>query len=157
MHRLLTLLYLLTLQAIASVPLQLSDDELAAKSDHVFVAHVVAVDMIDGKGRNVDDDDAKTGPGSENVIRLKVKIDEVLFTNAKESPKELYIPLDSFMHYRLKQVKEAHAGKNSKFLLLLAGDKFTPPQAGVFRRDLTKKAFFVEHVGQRNQKKANKP
>lgn len=33
-------------QASASVPLKLSDADLAAKSDHVFVAHVVGVDYI---------------------------------------------------------------------------------------------------------------
>lgn len=157
MPRYLILLYFFTWQAIASVPLQMSDDELAAKTDHVFVAHVVEVDMIDGKGRKVTDDDAKTGPGSENVIRLKVKIDEILVTNMKESPKVLYIPLDSFMHYSLGQIKKAHADKNPKFLLLLAGDEFTPPQAGVFQRDMTKKSFFVERVGKKDQNKDKKP
>lgn len=146
MLRYLTLLYLLTLQAFSSIPLQLSDDELADQSDHVFVAHVIGVDMIDGKGRVIKDDDAMTGPSFENVIRLKVQIDEVLVTNAKEPPKELYIPLDPFMHYRLGEVKKAHAGENPKFLLLLAGAKFAPPKPGVFRRDLKMKSFFVERV-----------
>ncbi len=156
MKRYPTLLYLFTLQAVASVPLQMSDDQLAAKSDHVFVAHVIGVDMIDGKGREIKDEDAMTGPGLKNVIRLKVRIDRVLVTNAKETPKELYVPLDSFMHHRLGEVKEAHAGRNPKFLLLLAGGKFTPPQAGVFRRDLKEKSFFVERVG-KNKQKADKP
>ncbi len=156
MPRYLTLLYLLTLQAIASLPLQMSDDQLAAKSDHVFVGQVVGVDMIDVKGREIKDDDAKTGPGSNYVIRLKVKNDEVLVTKAQETPKGLYIPLDSFMHYSLGQVKEVHAGKNPKILLLLAGHKFAPPQPGVFRRDLTKKSFFVERVRKKIQRTPGK-
>ena len=146
MLRYLTLLCLLTLQAFASIPLQMTDAELAAKSDHLFVAHVIAVDMIDGKGRQITDTDAMTGPGLKNLIRLKVKIDQVLVTTAKEPPKELYIPLDPFMHYRFGEVKKAHTGDESKFLLLLAGDKFTPPQPGVFRRDLKLKSYFIKHV-----------
>lgn len=149
---LLPLLCLLQIIADASVPLKVSDEELADKSDHVFVAHVVGVDMIDAKGRQVTDKEAKTGPGLENTIRLKVQIDETLITNKEKVPKHLYIPLDSFMHYSLGQVIKAHSGKNPKFLLLLSGEKMLPPVAGIFRRSLESKDYFVRRVTARQRK-----
>ena len=140
------LLFLFTLHAHAGVPLNLSDKDLAAMTDHVLVAHVVGVDMVDGKGRQIKDDKAMTGPGLKHTIRLKVQIDKALVTNAKKVPKIIYIPLDSFMHYRLGQVMEAHADANKKFLILLAGEKFSPPMAGVFSREMKKKSYFVKRV-----------
>lgn len=143
---LLTFLVLFCSAVSASVPLRLSDKELAQKTDHVFVAHVVAVDMIDGRGRTITDGNASTGPLLGNTIRLKVHIDEILVTNADKVPEFMHIPLDSFMHYSLSQVKEAHAGEDPPFLLLLSGERFAPSAAGVFRRDLERKAWFVRRV-----------
>ena len=60
--RFILLLILSTFHASASVPLQLSDKQLASKTDHVFEAHVVGVDMIDDKGHQVTNDKAMTGP-----------------------------------------------------------------------------------------------
>ena len=154
--RFILLLILSSFHASASVPLQLSDKQLASKTDHVFEAHVVGVDMIDDKGHQVTNDKAMTGPGLTNTIRLKVKIDKILVTNSKKVPEYIFVPLDSFMHYRLGQVKKAHEGKNPQGLFLLSGKQFSPPLAGVFRRPLEKKSYFVKHVKKKHTTSTNK-
>lgn len=137
MKRLLLLAALLCpLPAGASFPLQATLKEMATSADHILIGTVVGVDMVDGDGMAIDKPAARTGPGLANVIRLQVRVDETLVTNAAKVPVVLDIPLDPFLHYSLGQIKEAHAGVNSPMLLLLKGPSFAPIKAGVFSRGL---------------------
>lgn len=63
--------------------------EMVAEADHVVVATVAVVDMVDGKGRPVLDRDARTGPGLDNQIRLHLAVSEVLRTDNVRLPKTL--------------------------------------------------------------------
>jgi hypothetical protein len=128
----------------ASLPLNISTEELVKNSDHMLVGHVIDVDMIDGRGHAIKDLEARTGPGSDNKIRLIIQVDEVIKTNAKSVPKTLKVPLDSFMHFKYGQIKKAHEGDTERFLLLLKGPDFQPPFAGTFRRELIERDRIVE-------------
>ena len=156
---------LFTALAYSSLPVQVSLEKLVENSDHLLIGHVVGVDMIDGKGEEITDPSARTGPGSKNLIRLIVKVDEVIVSNVKNVPDTLKVPLDPFMHYSLGQIKETHSSEGEKFLLLLRkcpettlcspqppracrgsanGSDFQPPFPGVFRRSLSEKDKIIE-------------
>ena len=143
--------------ATASVPLEVTDEQLAAKVDHVLLARVVGVEMTDAKGKKIEDPKAMTGPGTGNTILLAVEIDEVYHTASRKPPETLKIPLDPMMHYRLGRVKESHSGKPKPFLLLLAGPKFTPAFAGVFSRSVERKDYFVSEAKKRANQKTPVP
>ena len=147
--RILTLFLLLTLPLTASIPLQVSDKDLADKTDHLAKARVVGVIMRDGKGKEIKNPKAKTGPGLENVIYLKMIVDEVYFSTEKGVPKNLEVPLDSFMHYSLGQIQKVHSEKGQPVLLLLAGTDYQPPVAGIFRKPLDKKDWFLKRIAKR--------
>ena len=132
----IALVFIVPLLAKASLPVVVSTDELVENTDHLFVGHIVGVDMVNDQGRQLTDPTERTGPGSKNVIRLIVDIDEVIISPAKKVPETIKVPLDSFMHYSLGQIKKVHEGKSEKFLLLLKGKDFQPPFPGVFGRGL---------------------
>lgn len=150
--KILILFFVFSMGLAASVPLKPDDEQLAAKTDHVLIGRVIGVDMINDKGKQVTDDRAMTGPGSKNIIRLKIKIDETLVTNVPKVPALIHVALDPFMHYQLGQVKKVHTGKTPKTLILLSGKKFTAPVAGIFRRNLKQKSFFVNRVKKKHHK-----
>jgi len=135
---------LFTALAYSSLPVQVSIEKLVENSDHLLIGRVVGVDMIDGKGEEITDPSARTSPGSKNLIRLIVKVDEVIVSNVKNVPDTLKVPLDPFMHYSLGQIKETHSSEGEKFLLLLKGSDFQPPFAGVFGRSLSEKDKIIE-------------
>jgi hypothetical protein len=126
--------------ALASLPLQATLQEMAASADHILVGTVVGVDMVDGDGKLLTDPNAMTWPGLPNVIRLQVRINKTLVSNAAIVPAQLAIPLDPFLHYRLGQIQEAHAGRQQAMLLMLKGPSFAPIKAGVFARPLADRA-----------------
>ena len=130
--------------AYSSFPIQVSREEFVENTDHLLVGHVVAVDMIDGQGREITDPSAMTGPGSKNLIRLIVKVDEVLISNATIIPDIVKVPLDPFMHYSFGQIRDAHSSEAGKLLLLLKGDDFQPPYPGTFSLSLTEKDKVIE-------------
>lgn len=136
---LLSLAATIPLVALASLPLQMSLAEMVAEADHVLVGHVVGVDMVDGNGRPVMDDQARTAPGLNNVIRLHVAVDETLITTAERVPKELLVPLDPLMHYSLGQIKFAHQNDATPRLLLLKGADFSSLKPGIFFLPLQEK------------------
>ena len=119
--------------AVVSQPIRVSMLEVVQNSDHVLVVHVVGVDMIDGDGNEITDPSAGTGPGSKSLIRLKCSVLEIHRTNAEVVPKELWIPLDGFMHYSLGQIQNAHEGDAYPVVVVLAGDQFQPAFDGKFR------------------------
>ena len=69
--------------------------ELMKDTDHVIIAKVTKVDMIDKDGKEVKNLDARTGPGETNEIRLHIKVvkNKILKTNAHTLPEALIIPL----------------------------------------------------------------
>ncbi|WP_457425289.1 hypothetical protein [Roseateles sp. P5_E7] len=141
MKRILMLIALLSSAvAQASLPLEATLEEMAQGADHILVGRVTGVDMVDANGAQVKDPEARTGPGSKNVIRLLVAVDEVLVTNASSVPKVLPVALDPFLHYSLGQIQNAHAGDKQSRLLLLKGKDFVGIKDGVFLRQLSDKA-----------------
>lgn len=141
---------------LASVPIRTTIEELAKGADHILIGHVVGVDLIDGKGRQIADENAGTGPGLTNTIRLHIKVDEVLVTNArKKMPTVLKVPLDPFMHYSLGQIRSAHSGRSGKYLILLKGTSFQPVVAGAILRPLDEKGTALRvHAAAHPQKKS---
>ena len=138
------LIYLVATNIFASIPLRVSDEELVKETDHILVGRVIGVDMIDAYGEQINDLRAKTGPGIKSKIRLIIKVEEVLQTNALVVPKELYIPLDSFMHYSLGAIKEYYPEISEQMIILLSGENFQPPVAGHFQRQLSNKNHYLD-------------
>lgn len=139
-------LLFLTGSAYASLPIQVSEEELIKNTDHLIIGRVVGVDMVNANGKEISDLKARTGPGLTNTIRLIVEVESVVVTSAKEVPHILKVPLDPFMHFSLGQIKEAHSGEQSSFLLLLKGSNFEPPFPGVFRKDIAEKEKFSKAI-----------
>ena len=126
------LLVCLSPVAGASLPLQASLGDLACGADHIFVGRVTGVDMIDGRGKQVSDPDARTGPGLKNTIRLKVEVIEVIESTAAKPPSHLDVPLDPAMHFSLGQIREAYAEPTDARLVFLRATTFEPIIAGRF-------------------------
>jgi hypothetical protein len=133
------LICMLPVWASASLPIQTTLKELAQGADHMLVGTVVDVDMVNERGILVLDPGAMTGPGLNTQIRLHIRVDKVLATNASKVPPILKVGLDPWMHYRLGQVKGAHAGKQPPRLIILKGATFSPVVAGAFLRPLSER------------------
>lgn len=130
------ILALLPITAIAGFPFEATLEEMASSADHILVGRVTGVDMINGSGRHIQDLDARTGPGLENQIRLRITVDKVLASNSSEPPKLLYVPLASHLHYTLGQIRDAHAGHSEPRLIFLKGARFEAIEPGLFMRPL---------------------
>jgi hypothetical protein len=141
MRRILTILLttLVPATAFAGVPFEATLEEMAEGADHILLGRVTGVDMIDGSGKPVLDENARTGPGLGNTIRLLVTVDEVLVTNAVDVPKVLPVPLATHLHYSLGKIREAHDGDTLLRLVLLQGEDFSGIKPGVFLRPLSDK------------------
>ena len=88
--------------------------------------------MIDGDGNALTSYDARTGPGSKNVIRLKLEVLKMHVSSDYRTPKSVRVPLDNFMHFSLGQIQEAHADASEEFLVFLRSEKYQPIIAGRF-------------------------
>lgn len=131
---------LFSVVVFASTPIPTTIQELAKGADHILVGHVVGVDMVDDRGREIEDENGRTGPGLKNTIRLHIAIDEILVTSSrKKVPKLLKVPLDPFMHYTLGQIRAAHSRPSKPYLVLLKGSSFLPVVPGALLRDLGEK------------------
>ena len=71
----LVILALLPIGAHAGLPFEATLGEMATSADHILVGRVTGVDMVDGAGKQVQDREARTGPGLRNQIRLRVSVD----------------------------------------------------------------------------------
>lgn len=132
----LLLAALLPAVAFAGFPFEATLEDMAEGADHILVGRVAGVDMIDGDGKPVLDEKARTGPGLRNTIRLLIEVDEVLVTNATRVPEVLPVPLASHLHYSLGQIREAHEGDTLARLVLLRGKDFSGIEPGVFLRPI---------------------
>lgn len=155
LHCLIAAVFFLTSGVgMASVPLAATLEDLVRGADHILVGRVVVVDMVDALGRLIADEAQGTGPGLGNTIRLHIAVDEVLITNAEDVPVLLKVPLDSFMHYRLGQVRSAHADSPVSILVLLKGHDFSPVIAGRFMWPLDDRAEALRLHAQRTRPRA---
>ena len=132
----LVILALLPTGAHAGLPFEATLEEMATSADHILAGLVTGVDMVDGAGRQVQDREARTGPGLRNQIRLRVSVDEILFSYSRVVPKVLFVPLASHLHYTLGQVRDAHTGTSESHLIFLKGRRFEAIRPGVFMRPL---------------------
>lgn len=114
----------------ASHPLEASLQDLACGADHILVGRVVGVDMVNSIGMPIRDQNARTGPGLRNAIRLHVEVLEIVESAAPEPPSLLKVPLDSAMHYSLGQVQAVYAEPSDPSLVFLRGRSFEPVIAG---------------------------
>jgi hypothetical protein len=48
-------------------------EEMVREADHVVVAKIVSVDMVDGRGRPLADRRSRTGPGLANQMRFNLE------------------------------------------------------------------------------------
>lgn len=120
--------------SVAPMPLE----QMVREADHVVVATVSKVDMVDGRGRPVTEPEARTGPGLDNEIRLHLVVSEVLYTQNDRLPDTLVVPLWTMWHYTLESITEAAGGTNGIFLL--KGDDFQPAYPTGFQRSLDERA-----------------
>jgi hypothetical protein len=118
-------------------------EEMVRESDHVVIATIIGVDMVDGRGRPVADLDARTGPGSSNEMRFQLNVQEVLFTRSKMLPAALTVPLWTAWHYELGDMQEQVTG--SAGIFLLKGDSFQPTYPANFQRPLDERPE-IEHL-----------
>lgn len=113
-------------------------EDIVADSDHVVLARVVAVDMVNAFGMRIEDPDARSGPGSRNRIRFHLEVREVLFTACRREPRNIVVPLWSAWHYRLGQMRDQVTGSDGVFLLKGAG--FEPAYPAGFQRSLDERS-----------------
>lgn len=111
-----------------------SFEEIVHDADHVIVAKVVKVDMVDAHGRQVRDREARTGPGLRNRLRFHLDVRDVLFTACQRQPRRVLVPLWSAWHYSLGAMQDQVEGSDGIFLL--KGPRFEPAYPADFQRDL---------------------
>ena len=118
--------------------------DLVEKADHIIIAKIYKVDMIDWNGNEVKDLKARTGPGGTNRIRfhLEVKTAEFILNGEKQKPKEIIVTLDHYQHLTLGGVKSIHEGK--EYIFLLQGEKYQSVYPYFFRREITEKKKILE-------------
>lgn len=82
-------------------------EALLAKTDHVLLPTVTAVDMVDAQGKPVTDPQARTGPGGPNLIRYHLQVDRVVTSTSAKVPTTLVIPEWQMWHYSLGQMQRS--------------------------------------------------
>jgi hypothetical protein len=119
-----------TASATSIVPKSL--EEMVAESDHIVVATIRAVDMVNARGVPVLSPDARTGPGESNQMRLQLEISEVLSPRDGAIPVAVTVPLWKMWHYRLGTMQEELVG--SRGIFLLVGPQHAPVYPIGFQR-----------------------
>ncbi len=129
----------LTVQAHATSIAFRDLTNLVSEADHILVGTVTRVDMIDGKGSQVTKKTARTGPGSENMLRLHVSVatNGVVASTTGKVPGEITIPLWQMWHDTLGGRKKEVEGKT--FIFLLKGSDFQPVYFGLFMREMAER------------------
>jgi hypothetical protein len=135
------------LASATSVPPRELED-MVKDSDHVLLATVSKVDMVDRDGDPVTDRNARTGPGIENQIRFHLEVKEVLFSTAKPAPKQVVVPLWKFWHYSLGNIQDAVTGHTGIFLL--KGADFEPAWPQHFERSVEERRKIEAILKQRD-------
>jgi hypothetical protein len=121
-----------TASATSVPPKPLAD--MVREADHVVVATITRVDMVDGKGRLLTDPEARTGPGLANQMRLHLDIHEVIFTRLPPVSRSVRVPLWTMWHYQLGGMQAQLTGQ--KGIFLLTGRGYQPVYPAGFQRPL---------------------
>lgn len=121
--------------------------DLVKAADHVLIGTVVNVDMVDAKGNPITNNNARTGPGIGNVIRLHVVVEEsgVLKTNAKAVPQTIVIRHWTEWHFSLGQWKSEALDK--RYIFLLKGEDYQWVYPMGFLRDPSEKDEILRLLG----------
>lgn len=109
-------------------------DQMVAASDHIVVATIRAVDVVNARGAPVLSPDARTGPGESNQMRLQLEISEVLSPRDGAVPVAVTVPLWKMWHYRLGTMQNELVGARGIFLLV--GPQHAPVYPIGFQRSL---------------------
>jgi len=139
--------------ALASRPLYMPLPEMVAQADHILTGHVVGVDMIDDAGVVHIDDDERTGPGLDKTIRLHVKVDRVLATNALRVPEIIAVPVDRSLHWSLGDLRQQYANDHAERVLILKGSGFEPVGRGKYFAELAVQDEVLQLYRVRGEKK----
>ena len=129
----LALLCLAATAAATSVPPK-PLAEMVREADHVVVATITRVDMVDGKGRPLTAPESRTGPGSANQMRLHLQVHEVIATRLPPVARTVRVPLWTMWHYQLGTMQEQLTGQRGIFLL--TGRDYQPVYPAGFQRPL---------------------
>lgn len=120
--------------------------ELIKDADHVMVATITKVDMVDGNGNKVTNKEARTGPGLNNQIRLHLEVKETLATTLKPSRKYVVVRLWQMWHYSLGQIQQ-ETGRTAIFLL--RGKQFDPAYPSYFQRAMEERQQIEDLLNKR--------
>ena len=120
-------------------------EEMVRESDHVVIATITRVDMVDGRRKPVTDRDARTGPGLTNEMRFHLKVEEVLFTRSNALSPGLMVPLWTMWHYGLGDMQDRVTG--SRGIFLLKGESFEPTYPADFQRALDERPEIERLLG----------
>lgn len=138
---------LVTSFAVATSVPRIELPELVKRSDHVLLATVTKVDMIDGDGKQVSARGARTGPGSPNTIRFHLDVEEVIYTTAPQPPREVIVSLWPMWHYQLGVINDQVTG--SRGIFMLKGEEFDPAYPNAFQRDPAEREKIEELLKER--------
>jgi hypothetical protein len=118
-------------------------EELVAAADHIFVARIEKVDMVDRQGRELFE--GQTGPGRGNTIRFHLTVQKgaVLKTNSQTVPDHVLLPLWQAWHYSLATQRRIFEGQT--YIFLLKGEDYKWVYPAGFNRPLSEKAK-IEHL-----------
>ncbi|MBB3276026.1 MULTISPECIES: hypothetical protein [unclassified Pseudoxanthomonas] len=125
-----------TVSATSVVPKPLA--EMVREADHVVVATITRVDMVDGKGRLLTDPESRTGPGLANQMRLHLEVHEVIATRLPPVSRTIRVPLWMMWHYELGTMQKHLTGQRGIFLL--TGRDYQPVYPANFQRSLDERA-----------------
>lgn len=125
-------LLLAAASAMATSVAPKSLEELVPQADEVVVATIVAVDVVDPKGRQLQGREARTGPGLDNRMRFHLEVEEVIHSSAGPVPHRLVVPLWSMWHYELDSMRAQVLGRRGIFLL--SGKAHEPVYPAYFQR-----------------------
>lgn len=131
--------------ALATSVLPKPLEGMVREADHVVVAKIASVDMVDGHGRPVTDRGSRTGPGLQNQLRFNLEVREVLFARATPPPRMLRVPLWKMWHYALGTMQDDLTGATGIFLL--KGDSYQPVYPAGFQRALEERTEIVRLLG----------
>jgi hypothetical protein len=120
--------------------------QLVADSEHIIIAKITLVDMVDEKGQQVTNPTARTGPGLSHTIRLNatVQTNGVLLSNSKHMPQTLVIPLWPWWHHTLGQIKDIEEGQTR--ILLLKGSDFNLAYPASCSRPISERSQIEELI-----------
>lgn len=103
-------------------------DELVEDAEHIVVATVIDVDMVDKDGASITDLEARTGPMLGNQLRLHLLVEDVVYARQGQVPTRIMVPLWTMWHMNLRGQRESSLGERGIFLL--KGKNYEPVYPG---------------------------